>query len=485
MPSKDNQDKKSVEIKSGLEIHQQLDTSKLFCRCPSLLRKEKPDYFIERKLHVVAGETGSVDDAVRFESLKNKSFVYECYNDNVCLVDIDEEPPCDVNEEALEIAIQISLLLNCEIIQRSQIMRKTVIDGSNVSGFQRTFLLAKEGYVETSFGKVRIESIALEEDAARLVKKEKDKITYRLDRLGIPLVEIATYPDIKSAEQAKEVALKIGEVLRACKVRRGIGTIRQDVNISVCSNDKWGSRVEIKGVQEPGLIEKTLINETQRQISLIKKNKSIEEVRKALIDGNTEYLRPLPGASRMYPETDLPFLYISLDKINQAKKSLPKLRTEIRNDLSKKGLNSELVSLVLKEKKFEDFEELLQIYPEPEIIAKMLTLWAKEIKNKLKSKQKNKITIDVIETILASLKKQDIEKSDIRNIMLEYAQGNSLKEILNKPKENSPDLEEEVLKILKEKPGLSENAYMGLLMKKFKGNINPKKASEVIKSLIE
>src|SRR3989338_7972898 len=240
-------DYQKVGLKSGLEIHQQLDTGKLFCHCPGYLRSEKPDFEIKRKLHAVAGETGEVDIAVEHESALDREFVYQGYNDSTCLVEIDECPPYEINEMALDEIIKIALLMNCEIYPCAQIMRKTVIDGSNTSGFQRTVLVGHDGFIETSFGKVGVTTIALEEDAARIIEKDAKKAVYRLDRLGIPLVEIRTDPDMKTPEQIKETALKIGEILRACKVKRGIGTIRQDVNISI----KGHERVEIKGFQYP------------------------------------------------------------------------------------------------------------------------------------------------------------------------------------------------------------------------------------------
>ena len=250
-----------MKIKAGLEIHQQLNTKKLFCNCNSELISKTPDFTITRKLFPVAGETGEIDKAAQYEFEKGKEIVYEGYNNQTCLVELDEEPPKEINKKALEIVLKIALMLNCKILPASQIMRKTVIDGSNVSGFQRTVMIARDGWVKTSEGKVRIQSVILEEDAARKIKSEKKKIHYRLDRLGIPLIEVATYPDIKSPEQAKEAALKIGRILRLFNVKRGIGTIRQDVNISTSSHP----RVEIKGVQEPRLIVKTIYYEAERQ----------------------------------------------------------------------------------------------------------------------------------------------------------------------------------------------------------------------------
>jgi Glu-tRNA(Gln) amidotransferase subunit E-like FAD-binding protein len=470
-----------IEFKSGLEIHQQLDSHKLFCNCPSILRQDNPDYKTERKLHIVAGESGEIDIAAKHEASKDKTFIYECYKDNVCLVDLDEEPPKEINQDALKVALQISLLLNCEILQHTQIMRKTVIDGSNVSGFQRTVLIAKNGYIDTEFGKVRIDKVILEEDAARIVKEENNKKTYRLDRLGIPLVEIATSPDIKNPIQAKQSALQIGEILRACRVKRGLGTIRQDVNLSVKFEGKQGERVEIKGVQEPDLIEKTILIEVERQKKLIKQDKSQAEVRKALLDGETEFLRPLPGASRMYPETDLPLLYISRDLINEIKSNLPKLKSELKGDLEKKGLHNELVKEILQENKLADFEELLVVYNNPELIAKMITIWTKEIENK--TGKKSNFTLDIFETILQALQAKKINENEIKEIMEDIVKGKNVLEAVKREKIENVD--EEIMKIIKEKPGLNANAYMGLVMKKFKGKISGIDAMNVIERLLK
>ena len=288
---------KEIKIKAGLEIHQQLDTGKLFCHCPSVLRNDEADFEIKRKLHAIAGELGEVDEAVKHEASLDREFIYQGYSGTNCLVELDEEPPEMINQEALNIGLQISLLLNCEILPVTQIMRKTVIDGSNTGGFQRTVLIAQNGFIETLKGKVRIATLALEEDAARIISREKDKTIYRLDRLGIPLIEIATEADINSGEQAKEVALALGDILRACNVKRGIGTIRQDVNVSV-NNHK---RVEIKGFQDVKMFLPTIEKEISRQLKEIKEKKLIGEVRKANSDGTTEFLRPMPGAARMYP----------------------------------------------------------------------------------------------------------------------------------------------------------------------------------------
>jgi len=477
---KEEQDYEKIGLKCGLEIHQQLNTKKLFCNCSSVLRSEEPDFNVKRKLHLVAGESGEVDLAAEFHSSLDREYEYQGYN-TTCLVELDESPPREINQEALKITLQISILLNAKILPITQIMRKTVIDGSNTSGFQRTVLIAHSGYVETSLGKVGIDSICLEEDSARIISQDGNEATYRLDRLGIPLIEIATSPDIKTPSQAKEVALYLGNILRSFNVKRGIGTIRQDVNVSV----KKGKRVEIKGVQNPDLIKKSVEEEAKRQIDLIKNKKKFEEeVRGVLLDGKTKFLRPMPGSARMYPETDLPLLKISRNMINESKKSIPKLKHDIEEELKGKGLTQDLIKLVLSGY-LDDFEILLKTYPtEPQLVAKMLTLWRKELSTKLKKKIgkiNNIISTDILNTLLKELNKGNIKQNQIKPIFLDLINNISLEEAISKEKIDESLIEEKILKIIKEKPGLSEKAYMGLIMKEFKGEIHGKEAMEIIK----
>jgi len=476
-------DYEKLKFKAGLEIHQQLDTSKLFCNCPSVLRKDEPDFEVERKLHAVAGESGAVDVAAAHEVEKNKKFVYQGYN-TICLVELDEEPPHEINKEALKIAIQIALLINMKIVPMTQIMRKVVVNGSNTSGFQRSVLIARDGFIETESGRIGIQYLYLEEDAARIVEKLDDRVVYRLDRLGIPLVEIVTAPDIQNPKQAKEVALKIGGILRSCRVRRGIGTIRQDVNISI----RGENRVEIKGMQDMKIFLKVLGNEVERQRKLSDAKKpTAMEVRNAMSDESTEFMRPLPGSSRMYPETDLPLLKISLGMINDAKKTLPKLRSEVEGRLKEKGLNQEMINLLLKQNKLEEFKELLRIVNNPQLITKMLLIFPREIAShkKIKLDKVEKIlNTDILVFVLENLKKKKISESQVKEILERIVEGKSLGKSIKFEKVNFEDIEEKIMKILKEKPGLSEKAYMGLVMKEFRGKIDGKTAREIIQKLI-
>ncbi len=474
-------------VKAGLEIHQQLDVGgKLFCRCPAFLRTEEPDFLVRRKLHKVAGETGGIDVAVEYEAAFGKEFVYQGYNDTTCLVELDEEPPLFMNEKALDEVLKIALLLNCDIYPVTQIMRKTVIDGSNTSGFQRTVLIAHDGYLEMSFGKVGISSVALEEDSARLVSDKKGKeVVFRLDRLGIPLVEISTKADLKNAEQIKETALKLGEILRACKVKRGIGTIRQDLNISIKGHD----RVEIKGFQEPRIMIKTVELEVERQIGELKNEKREGEVRNSKDDGTTEYSRPIPGGARMYPETDLPLLKIGRDRINKVKKELPKLRHEIRDDLKKIGLSDELINLVLDSaENLDEFEVLINVYDkDANLVAKMVVLWRSEFASKLKKSFEDvKIILNekVLERVLESVREGKLSEGEVKGVLWSILEGKNVDDALKVERVGDDELEEEIGKIIKEKPGLRANAYMGMVIQKLGKSVDKRKAMEILKRLV-
>jgi glutamyl-tRNA(Gln) amidotransferase subunit E len=252
---------------AGLEIHQQLDTaSKLFCGCPTALREpDEATRAFTRYLHPTKSELGEIDEAALEESRVDREFEYLAY-DTTCLVEEDDEPPARVDSEALSTTMEIATLLDMTVADLVQVMRKIVVDGSNTTGFQRTMLVATDGQIETAAGPVGIEDLMLEEESAQRVEETDSGVRYSLDRLGIPLVEIGTSPDIRSPAQAREAAEQIGMLLRSTgKVKRGLGTIRQDVNVSVAE----GARVEIKGVQSLDDIEDIVRNEVRRQVGLL------------------------------------------------------------------------------------------------------------------------------------------------------------------------------------------------------------------------
>ncbi|KXB07025.1 glutamyl-tRNA amidotransferase, partial [candidate division MSBL1 archaeon SCGC-AAA382K21] len=169
-------------LKVGFEIHQMLDTHKLFCNCPSTLRDEEPSMSVRRELRPTESELGEIDRAALAEAAKSKRFRYEVHPNSVCLVELDEEPPHPVNEEARDIALEAALLLNAEPVDEAHVMRKTVIDGSNTAGFQRTVLMATDGSLEIDGTEISLQTLCLEEDAARKVGESSDYVEYRLDR---------------------------------------------------------------------------------------------------------------------------------------------------------------------------------------------------------------------------------------------------------------------------------------------------------------
>jgi len=259
-------DFEKIDLKVGLEIHQQLNTSKkLFCKCKPIESDEYTEKF-SRRLRTAKSELGELDPAALFEKTKSKKINYYANSQSSCLVEKDEEPPHDLDYDAKKISLLISSTLESKIFSEIHVMRKTVIDGSNTSGFQRTMLISQGGSLEVNGKNIGVQAICLEEDAAKLLKDEQNQRNYSLDRLGVPLVEIALEPVSTKPSEVKEIALTLGRLLRATRmVKRGIGSIRQDVNISVMNSGV----VEVKGVQQLDQLEKIIGYEAKRQYGLI------------------------------------------------------------------------------------------------------------------------------------------------------------------------------------------------------------------------
>ncbi|MDZ7687879.1 MAG: Glu-tRNA(Gln) amidotransferase subunit GatE [Halobacteriales archaeon] len=271
----DSLDYEELGLMAGLEIHQQLDTeTKLFCDCPTVVREEEDaTHDFERYLHPTKSELGEIDQAALEESRVDRKFTYKSY-DTTCLVEEDDEPPRPMNRDAVGVALEIAEAFGMERVDHAHVMRKIVIDGSNTTGFQRTSFVAHDGVVETSEGDVRVDALALEEESARRLGETDEGPIFSLDRLGIPLVELGTAPDIRSPEQARETAQRIGMVLRSTgKVKRGLGTIRQDLNVSI----EDGARIEMKGVQDLSAIDEMVENEVRRQKELVEIAYELEE----------------------------------------------------------------------------------------------------------------------------------------------------------------------------------------------------------------
>ncbi|MBM4240821.1 MAG: Glu-tRNA(Gln) amidotransferase subunit GatE [Euryarchaeota archaeon] len=616
-------DYEKLGLKMGLEIHQQLDTNqKLFCGCSCNLEDKKPDFNILRNLRPTQSELGEIDRAAFEEARRKLKFIYEAYNHDTCLVEADEEPPNPLNLQALELSLVIASLLNMKVVDEFYTMRKQVIDGSNTGGFQRTGLVATDGHLDTDYGKVIIENLCLEEDAARRIGHKKGAIVFRLDRLGIPLVEITTSPSMKHPQQVKEVAYQIGQVLRSTKVKRGIGTIRQDLNISI----KDGARVEVKGVQDLDLMPQMVENEVQRQVELleirdelqnrnatvenglydvggifkdtkskiISKSESVlaiklngfsgligreiqpgrrfgtelagyakkmgvsgifhsdelpaygisevevaavfdfvgasdedafvlvadreekaqnalqevqrrakiaineipEETRKALPDGNTEYLRPLPTASRMYVETDIPTIKISKELLSEIKSNLPELPKDKKIRIMEEyDLSEDLASQLVRVDKASDFEELMkEITIDPTTVASTLAYTLKELKRD--GHDIDKLNIVIIKNTFNLLQEGKISKEAVPKILIGICEeGHSPEEAARKydlimlsEKEIEKIIHEIVSsnkKMIEERGSGAMGPLMGMAMKKLKGKAEGKLVNKLLKEKLQ
>lgn len=248
-------------MKVGFEIHIQINSDrKLFCNC-NPKDKDLSQLEFRRRLRVSTSELGEIDPAAAFEIKKGLDIIYVAGDKTSCLVEADEEPPHDPDPYSIEAAIKVSNLLNASIVDEIHFMRKIVVDGSNTSGFQRTAIIGLNGNYEFRGKKVNIQTICLEEDAARLLEKGEGYVKYELKRLGIPLLEITTEPLEISSEEAKALAESLGRTLKLTGLfARGLGTIRQDVNVSL----EGGGVVEVKGVQKLEQISKIIEFEEKR-----------------------------------------------------------------------------------------------------------------------------------------------------------------------------------------------------------------------------
>ena len=620
-------DYEKLGLKVGLEIHRQLDTKKLFSPVPSELT-ERVDFTFERRLRPTMSEMGEIDPAALEEFKKGRKYIYEGNYELTDLVYMDEEPPRGPDREALEVSLQIAYLLNAKPVDEVHFMRKIVIDGSNVSGFQRTAIIAMNGKVETPWGSVGIPTICLEEDACRIVERKEKEVIYRLDRLGIPLVEISTTPDIHHPEQAKVVAKYIGDALRATKkVKRGLGTIRQDLNVSI----NGGARIEIKGVQELDMIPLIIEREVERQVNLLKirdelrgrgikpedireefhdvtevfqntgskivakaiksggkvlavklpgfrgligreiqpgrrlgtemadrakkyvrgifhidelpnygiKEKEVnaiieklglgerdafvlvaaeeetakkalaevvkrakeaiegvpEETRRALPDGNTQYMRPLPGKARMYPETDIPTIFLPEEYKERIKANLPELPQErVERFVKEYRIDRSLAETLVNDERDELFEELVKKGVKPSLAASILVVVLKGLKKEVPIE---KVTEEHIGEAFDLYLEGKIAKEAFEEIFKELAlhPEKTAKQVAEEKgltllsEEEVEEIIEEVIKanidVIKAKGMGAMGIIMGRAMAKLRGRADGKLVSSLVRKKIQ
>ena len=566
-----------------------------------------------RRLRASLSELGELDPAALAEASRSRVFTYHVDDSFNCLVELDEEPPHPIDDEVLDAALEMALYFNMTVVDEARVMRKTVIDGSNTSGFQRTLLVAlgnNDSVVETSEGPVRLKSLCLEEESAFIVESGREAAEYRLDRLGIPLVEIATEPDIKSPSQALEAAEEVGLALRMTgKVMRGLGTIRQDINISI----EGGARQEIKGVQNLKLIPEIVEREALRQSSLIRLRDILRErcsqgsfpynpvdltevfrgtaskmisralskgevvyglkapgfkgllgmelqpgrrfgteladyarvwgglqgiihtdelpgygisreevvkvsellglsdndaaviilgehgrveaalkavysrmlkafqgvpseTRRALEDGNTDYLRPLPGSARMYPETDVPPIPVSRERLERIMSMLPKRPREKVRELEATGLSSHMAQQLVRSHYLLVFEKSLGASSLPPVaLASFLLNTLPYIRREGGREFSDEELITVLRTFPGDLPREMIQEA----LTLFADRHMSLKEVyeeLRRRRVGEEDLRAEAKRLVdenisyvKEKGVDSVKLLMGRMMEKYRG----------------
>ncbi|MBT4332549.1 MAG: Glu-tRNA(Gln) amidotransferase GatDE subunit E, partial [Candidatus Cloacimonetes bacterium] len=275
---------KELGFMSGLEVHQQLNTKeKLFCRCPAGLYSDFEDYDAEiiRHMRPTLSEMGTYDGTALMEFRTRKNITYRIKNETTCTYDVDDTPPFPINREAIDYAVQIALQLKLNIVGELHITRKQYLDGSIPTGFQRTAIIGIEGVIPLKKKKIRIIQLSIEEDSCREVSDIGHERTYQTDRLGIPLIETVTYPEMIAPDEVLEAAQYIRFLNRSSgKVRVGIGAGREDVNVSITG----GTRVEIKGVSHNIWIPELTHNEAFRQKALLmikdELNKRIPDTKK-------------------------------------------------------------------------------------------------------------------------------------------------------------------------------------------------------------
>lgn len=556
-----------VTLKAGLEIHQQLNSGKLFCNCDA--NETGKDLLFKRKLHATSSELGDVDIAAKTEQIKLFTYYNKSCN---CLVYTDEEPPRGPNKDAVRIAMQFAKLVDANIVEEMYFMRKVVVDGSNTSGFQRTGLIATGGKIEYDGKILELDQLCLEEDSCRH-GDENDE--YLLDRLGVPLLEITTKPQLKDSKDVQKAAKAIGRLLRACNVKRGLGTIRQDVNVSINN----GQRVELKGFQDLSSMPKVVENEVIRQTKLnsiekgdiaqativnecfnkkkdfalalkihrwngilgtkkspenhvrmgrelsdyakragmkgimhsdelpdygisINETNSIKsklecneddafilifgkekmvrnameivieriktqgvpkEVRKVTPQNLTRYLRPMPGASRMYPETDIAPL-----KIKNIKVSKPKTLDQRENELP---LNKEESKQLVSRNLDKQFNNLNQKYNIPQLVSRILL----HILPQLKAEGET-ICNDDVDKVMNLFVEGAIVKEGIPNALIQSSNNEEVKtnsgNIDNEVNEFIDHLISEKEEFIKENGMRAVGALMGPVMSEFRGKMD-------------
>jgi Glu-tRNA(Gln) amidotransferase subunit E-like FAD-binding protein len=363
-----------------------------------------------------------------------------------------------------------------DVVDAVQFMRKIVIDGSNTTGFQRTALVAQDGHIDVGGNRIGIESLCLEEEACQIRERTEDHDTYNLSRLGIPLLEIATAPDITSPDECRAAAEEIGMLLRSTeRVKRGLGTIRQDVNVSIAD----GARTEIKGFQDHRNIPDVIVNEVTRQKQLIEDGEDVDRtVRRAEDNNSTTYLRPMPGADRMYPETDIQILEpdtqdVSVPRTIRVRRSEYHKEYDMSEDLAKKAVRYELNSSF-------SFKPLLKEYVSDNLSANnIVELYTVKQEEHLPS---DELFEEHAELLLSDLSQGNISYDSVEDILQDIEDEGTV-DLADYELMSDEELRSLIQEILDEHPDAPRGALMGMIMDRSDGQADGSKAAQLLNEL--
>lgn len=623
-----DEDYAELGLKAGLEIHQQLYTEKkLFCRCPAGLYNKEYDAEILRHMRPTLSELGEYDGTALMEFKTKKEIIYQINSETVCTYEMDDTPPFEINQQALDIALEIAMLMNYKLVGEIHIARKQYLDGSIPTGFQRTTIVGIDGWVPFKNRKIGLIQLGLEEDSCREVADISHQRVYRSDRLGMPLIETVTEPEMHTPQEVAEVGNLLRWLVRSTgKVRTGIGAARQDVNVSITG----GTRIEIKGVHRIPLIPLLIYNETLRQYSLLQIRKELHrrgitektfkansadvthllsgtswdpicqalkrgdkvycvnlkdcmgilshptqtgkvfsreisdrvrviacltrlpniltsesteenidsfagkkirnavnatsqdalilvwgneqdmktavqeiiirmkeatvgvpsETRQALADGTNGFERILPGADRMYPDTDLPPLEITDERINNLKKNVPEAMWEREKKYREMGVPEHLIIKIASTPRAVFFEKIIQKYKLSPIRVSRF-LFEKTKAWKRKGLPVEKLTEQIWDLFFSCAGKQPVLLEKGEKIFEEFLtnQDMNIENEIKKytpPKIKSADLPGIIKKLLDDKlpdistPEKKHRYLMGKLMEKCRGHIAAKLVNEAL-----
>ena len=471
------------DIVIGMEIHAELATkTKIFCSCPT---------------------TFGADE-----------------NTHTCPVCLGMPGVLPVlNKKVVEYATKAGLALNCKIANFSKMDRKNYFYPDLPKAFQTSQFdlpICVGGVLDIEVGgeirPIGITRIHIEEDAGKLIHEGADGTLVDVNRCGVPLIEIVTEPDMRSAEEARAFAEKVRNILEYtgvsdCKMEEG--SIRFDVNLSVKEkgSDVLGTRTEMKNLNSFRALERAVHYESKRQIIELKKgHRIIQETRKwDDVKGVSSSMRSKEEAHdyRYFPEPDLVPIVISDEEIARAKAELPELpEAKKARYVSEYGIPEYDASVITTSKvSAAYFEEAVAAYNEPKLIANWLMV---DIPAHLKERELTMETIPFGPSALAKLveliKSGAISGKIAKSVMEKMFEGEGDPEAIVKANgwaqmSDSGELEAIIKQVIEDNPKSvsdiaagNKKAYgflTGQVMRATKGQANPQMANQIIRKLVE